>query len=303
MDSTASTSRANGPPQEVLDEILKFFSWNPPLLEIDPCKISKNGKIPKTGTRDFQAGFYDKHLGGEVVLKRVERLPALPAQLAQNVDKSLNSATKLSNLLGFITEEQREKDEEDEHVSMMDEREVANFYGKTTAKYCARVASTLALHPTNWRGNLLYWTQSGPNPDYAISDGYLFFKNKGDGPGKEEREANIETMDPEIRQIYEEMGMSRSPLATWEIKSLTSGTHGVMNAIRNLGEFSWAFCDYPDCLKNNQHDAVKKITAKVIPGPDALSPPWKLPVSLHSLNRNFFKFFAHYTLGKFFRYK
>ena len=98
-----------------------------------------------------------------------------------------------------------------------DEIGVANFYNLTTAKYCAPVASTLALHPraskSEWCG-LLLWTQSVSSSRYAIMGGELQFM---DGVADDEDdeaclEAITDTMDGETRRIFEKMRESRSSL-------------------------------------------------------------------------------------------
>jgi hypothetical protein len=54
---------------------------------------------------------------------------------------------------------------------MTDEKAVASFYNKTTATFCAPVASTFALRLLDWDG-LLVWTQSANVSGYAIADGF-----------------------------------------------------------------------------------------------------------------------------------
>lgn len=283
MDSTgASTSGASGSPPEVLEEIQKLFSWNPPLL-IHKKKQSLSRQT-LTGSKKIAGsrppGFYDKHFGKEIVLQRVEHFSALPTYLARNVDKSLNAATKLPALRGFITAEQRENEDIISNTIMGDEKEVATNYDKTTAKYCSRVASTLALHPTSsWRSCLLYWTQTGPYSDYAIADGHLCFMELAEGvPNKKDREAIVEKMEPETRQIFETMGKDRLSLATWEMEGLAAAPLEVMNAVRGLGKFTWTYWDALDCSVSKTHVKEKEKVKMLNVGPDALDPPWKLPV-------------------------
>ena len=301
MDSTgASTS---GIPTEVHIEIDKLFSWNPPELEL---RLEPNSK--STGTRG--PSFYDKHFKKDFILRKVEHISSLLTQLTENVQNLVEETPNLPGLRGLITAEQREGDISNLNTIMRDENEVALFYQMTTVTYCSRVASTLALHPTSesWRGGLLCWsTQIGPHKDYAIVDGWLCFmqcpKNEDD-PNEIARKANVERMDPETRLIFEEMRKNRSSLATWEIKSITSGPCEVMTAARDFGNFSWVYCDAPDCLVNVQgskHEKARTDVDEAIVGPDALNPPWKLPVSLHSLKRK--KKVVHHPQEKFFKYQ
>jgi len=52
-------------------------------------------------------GFYDKHFSDKLVFKRVERLPSLVQDVANDVDKALRAASPTLPLLcpGFITVE------------------------------------------------------------------------------------------------------------------------------------------------------------------------------------------------------
>ena len=306
MDSTgASTSGASGATDQsdVSVEIHKLFSWNPRELYHDPGSMS-------TKTRGPSESFYDKHFKKDLVLRKVEHISGLLTDLTENVQNLLRKEAP-AVLDGFITAKLRENLSQDLSTFVKDENEVANYYGSTTARYCARVASTLALHPTSksWHHNLLYWTQTSPHSNYAIADGCLCFMSPP-GPKNENhpneigRKANVERMDPEIRLIFEEMRKDRSPLALWEIKSITSGPFEVMVAARDFRNFAWVYCRAPDCPLNVQvsrPEKSRKDVDKAIVGPDALNPPWKLPVSLHSLNRQ--KKVVHHPQEKFFKYQ
>ena len=206
MDFTsASTSRVSGAPPEVLDEIQKLFNWNPPYLKVAKKSLTATGKIKETGTRTF----YDRHFKEEIILKRVERFPNLLTQLVENVDQIFTASTMPSNLLGFITDDLRVEDRRTMGKTMSDESEVADYYKNTTARYCTRVASTLAFHPSRWQSSLLKWTKSGPFSDYAIPDGVLLFVDN-----EEDRELNLKEMDPETRRIFDAMREKKDSLAS-----------------------------------------------------------------------------------------
>lgn len=270
----ASTSTA--PPSEVLDEIHALFSWNPPLLLLDP------DKKPSSASR--QPGFYDKHFSEQFILKRVKPLPSLVPDLAKNVRKALDFASPNLPPLGseFITAAQRKYERRRYARVAKDEKAVANLYDKYAANYCLSVASTLALHPTasisEW-SSLLRWTQSVSSGGYAIMDGELHFERD---PGFEEeitalRAAIVETMEDDVRHIFTEMRDSKAPLATWEMKSLGVGHGEVMVAVPNLGTFSWTLCKASNCPKVSRHRLAIKRVAEVVVGPDAQNPPWSLP--------------------------
>ena len=69
-----------------------------PLLVPDPNKKPTASLVP---------GFYDQHFSDKLVLKRVERLPSLVQDVANDVDKALRAASPTLPLLcpGFITVE------------------------------------------------------------------------------------------------------------------------------------------------------------------------------------------------------
>ncbi|KAK2459413.1 hypothetical protein APHAL10511_008568 [Amanita phalloides] len=66
--------------------------------------------------------------------------------------------------------------------------------------------------------------------------------------------AIAESMESKNRSICKEMRKSRRPLATWGIKS------------------------DDDCNRNSKHQKARKKVEKTPFGPDALAPPWRLPV-------------------------
>ena len=86
---------------ELLDEIKKLFSWNPPNL-IHQMKPSQ--KKPSTTT--CPPAFYDKHFSPNLVVKKVVLLRSLVQDLARNVNEALDAASEtLPPLKGSITAE------------------------------------------------------------------------------------------------------------------------------------------------------------------------------------------------------
>ncbi|KAF8351680.1 hypothetical protein F5887DRAFT_1069354 [Amanita rubescens] len=283
---TEMTSTTVAP--EVLDEIKALFSWNPPRLVPAPKTKSSTDSSASNCSPTL---FYDKHFSSDLVLKKVVRLPSLVQDLAGNVDKVLGALDleTLPPLGGFITAKHRASDRLGLSRVVADEASaVVEFYGRTTARYCPYVASTLALHPSfpQW-GSLLYWTCSAPSPDYANMDGALIFIEEADDDDDDDdyydkyevrRAAIVESMDSKSRAIFEEVRKSRPTLATWEMKSISTGSPEVMTAIHNLGEFSWTSCPANDCDTNIQHKNLKEQgnQAVIQAGPDARAPPWNL---------------------------
>ena len=278
----ASTSTSGtGPSPEVLEEINLLFSWNPPRLVLPKKNSSK-----KSSTATHQPAFYDKHFSSNLVVKKVVRLPSLVQDLARNVDKVLGALATLPPLGTFITAELREFGVERSRRVMKNEKAVVEFYGRTTADYCLFVASTLALHPSSPRwGSLLTWTQSAPSEDYAIMDGQLVFIEEledDDVKKKIRRAAIVESMDSKSRAFVEAITESGSPLATWKMKSLSTGSPEVMTAICTLGElaeFPWVYCTDNDCNTNENHQNKRDLVKLASVGPDAQpeGTPWSLP--------------------------
>ncbi|KAK2463017.1 hypothetical protein APHAL10511_004974, partial [Amanita phalloides] len=273
----ASTSTAESSAAKVLDEIQALFNWNPP-----PLKLLERQTRRSTTSRG--PSFYDRHLSDNLVLKRVVRFPSLVTQLATNVDDALAAASKtLPQTLGyFVTADERKLNKERLNTSVEDEKEVANFYDRTTGTYCACVASALALHPTasfsEWR-SLLLWTQSPRFSGYAIADGILCFMPEKDDT--EKVAAIAKTIESKYHSIFLEMRKNKHPFVTWEIKSLSVGSPGVMIEVPNMGKFSWTTCDDDNC--NALHRRARKQAKETLIGPDALDPPWRLPDDpLHS---------------------
>ena len=111
---------------------------------------------------------------------------------------------------------------------MADEKAVTTFYERTTATFCATVASTLALRIPG----LLMWSQSANVSDYAIADGFLKFA----GPtALADKHALLEeAMDKETLKLFRLMAERRSSLVTHVFKNLAAGGPEVMLAIPNL---------------------------------------------------------------------
>jgi hypothetical protein len=174
------------------------------LLHLNGLKPDADKKL-SASTRP--PAFYDKHFSDQLVLRQVKHLPSLVPDLAANVDCALVAASKtLPPVDRFITARKRERDIWYLNPVVRDEKGVADFYHQTTARFCAHVASTLALHPkastSEWRG-LLEWTQSVSSSGYAIVDGELrIFPARSNDT---RREMIVGTMESETHRIFEEI--------------------------------------------------------------------------------------------------
>lgn len=283
----ASTSAAAASPHIDLKELDDLFAWNPPCLVFFPKQAS--GKKASTSTR--KPAFFDLHFSGKLILKRVVHLPSLVKDLARTVDVALD-ATKhaLPELTGhFPTTEERMKVAERLESYVSDEGGVCELYSRTTAEYCSIVASTLALHPKapRWMP-LIRWTQAVSSSKHAIMGAELTFYQAADTEAGKRREEIIKTMGSGRRHILEMMRKKRSPLMTYEFKSLSAGSEEVMTAVPKLGHFEWAYCRSartpcrpPDHERKKIRDEVEAIGE---PGPDARRSPWDIQVCSYTLH-------------------
>ena len=265
------------PFSEIRQELEALFSWNPPRLVPAPLPP---GEKPSTSTR--LPAFYDKHFSDDLILRRVKRLPSLVQDLAKNVDDAtLAALDTLPPVDDFITAKHRKRDVANLRSVVTDEKGVADFYDKTTARFCTPVASTLALHPkasfSEWR-SLLVWSQSGNTAGYAIADGLLGFISGEDGSedDKSHRALMVEAMEPQTRRLFGTLRESSSPVGTWEMKNAAAGSNEVMIAVPKLGDFTWTSCTDAECFKSSARDRQREIVALVVVGHDAEDPPWNL---------------------------
>jgi hypothetical protein len=185
---------------------------------------------------------------------------------------------------GLLTAKQIERAVVKLDVAMQDEKAVASFYDKTTATFCAPVASTLALHPRtlDWL-NLVVWTQSG-NSAYAIADGFLRIVSSVQSSDKHRAiRAMLENaITDETRVIYRSLRGHFPSLATLEMKNLAAGRYEVIRAIPNLENvpFDWPMCEVPNCveLKTRPRELRRVADVGRVVGPDAENTPWRLPL-------------------------
>ena len=278
-DNVASTPTSTAPAslsEEVRREIEALFNWNP--CHLEPQASSSNSTSKSTSKSTRAPAYFDKHFSKKMLLLHVKHLPSLVQQLQNNVDNTLfaTSAT-LPHTWFPIGTSHRDylMNYTVSHVAK-DEKAVAEIYGKTTAAFCVSLASTIALHPKaskdTWK-NLLLWTQSLRSSAYAIMDGELRII-----PGGGHFDEIVETMDPETRDIVKEMGSSSTSLATWEFKSLATGSEDVMKAVHSFHDFDWTSCSEEQCDLLQPHQNQTNKAESIVIGRDAQNPPWTLDV-------------------------
>ena len=109
----------------------------------------------------------------------------------------------------------------------------------------------------------------------------------------------VETMEREMRRIFEEIRDSRSAFATWEITSPFASPPEVMLAVPNLGKFSWTSCTHLNCSTDQKHINEHRKNADIKVGEDALVPPWNMEVSLFPTKRWDVAYYNHTIGGPF----
>ncbi|KIL60282.1 hypothetical protein M378DRAFT_14258 [Amanita muscaria Koide BX008] len=266
---TSSPSNAlSGIPQELKD----LFSWNPPLLVPRPFP----GRKMSTKTRE--PAFFDKHFTKELKLLHVKRLPSLAHDIATLVDKtiidSFNDGVQFPPSDALLSARQLNSIVRNVGRDKTDEKAVASFYDKTTALFCAPIASTLALRLSDW-DTLLMWTQSANVYGYAIAEGFLQVAGPTDLADKEAQLKEI--MDEETLRLFRSLSTRLASLVTNEFKNMAAGGPEVMLAIPNLSNspsFDWTSCDAPECASATNHERERKNVAEVSVGPDAENTPW-----------------------------
>ena len=82
------------------------------------------------------------------------------------------------------------------------------------------------------------------------------------------------SMDPEIRQVYEKMKGLFPSFSYLEVQE--PRYDAVMNAVGNLGGFSWT---YSECKALDKHNRQRADIARIKVGPDARTPVRDLNVS------------------------
>ncbi|KAM6493938.1 hypothetical protein JOM56_010299 [Amanita muscaria] len=276
------SSSASDPLSEIPQELKDLFSWNPPPLNPLPFLGTK------MSTRTHPPAFFDRHFRPELKLLRVKRLPSLVRDIAAIVDEtimnSFNDGFQFPPSGKLPSAEQLEFSVLNIDWDMADEKAVASFYDKTTATFCAPVASTLALRLSDWN-TLLVWTQSVNVSGYAIADGFLKVASPTNLAKKETQLK--EAMGEETLRHLQVLSTRRASLVTNEFKNLAAGGPEVMLAIPNLSNspsFDWTGCEFPNCALMTHHVKEREKIATVFLGPDAKNTPWTIaPASVSAL--------------------
>jgi hypothetical protein len=237
------------------------------------ARRSLTGKCrPKLVNRRFS----DKHFSEKLKLLRVKRLPSLAHDIAAIVDKTIMDSFNDGVQLPPSDRRMHAWQVIDSIVNnagwaKTDESAVASFYDKTTALFCAPIASTLALRLSEW-ATVLMWTQSANVSGYAIADGFLHFAHPIDLAN---REALLKEVDEETFGLLQSLSTRYASLVTSEFKNMSTDGPEVMLAIPNLSDspsFDWTSCNAPECALARNHETRRE--RKNVVGPDAKNTPW-----------------------------
>lgn len=263
---------------EDLDQLYSLFEWHPPRLQLAPKIMggsrSRSSRLP---------GFYDKHLAPDLICRQLVHVPNLHKKLGSVVDQKIEALRGPDGRIALppinsdiLTSSalRNYQMEEFEH-RMKDEKAIVEFYAKTTGALCVRVASTLALHPSQWR-SVLVWSASTSQRAKAVCDGslqvrsYLPYMDDLLGPDR-------------LKELMA-VGERYKDLATWEMKSLSVGNGGVMLEVMSMvaagGPFPWSKCS-GSCVREKK--ARRHQVERALRGADAaeslsfLTTPWSDP--------------------------
>ena len=270
--ATSSSGPSSDIPWQDLNDLL---SWNPPQL----LPRDLDGKEKKMQPKTRKPAFFDKHFSERLKLLHVKRFPDLVRDIAAIVDGTIADGVPCTSTLSTLSVNHLASRLDS---TVVDEKEVASYYDKTTASSCISVASILAFGVPD----LLRWSQSATASGYAITDGVLHFAD----PTLSAMYATLEkTMGKERVDLIRSLAKRRSALTTQEFKNLVAGGRNVMLAIPRLStlpKFDWTNCDVPDCATMTNHERerrrVREVEANM--GHDARTTPWTLP---HSNNLMF----------------
>ncbi|KAN0125969.1 hypothetical protein V8E52_001176 [Russula decolorans] len=248
-----------------LDDILPkdaqfVLDWNPPQLtqgQLEEADLPPSSMISITDigyTRP--AAFYDRHLAPHLILERVVYFDKLVSTMANTVDQAIEDAVTKRPLPkatiglspGTLIEVQVRNSLKSPKYY---ESAIAEAYTKHAGTYCAPLASTLAIHPSSehW-DSILDWTIAGKAGRWAIADGVLIISPSVFADDKWKKQLLQNEDDGKIG-ILKQLAFHSTPLAIWEMKSLTVGTAQVMEEIAEMGlthaKFLWKKCTLPIC--------------------------------------------------------
>jgi hypothetical protein len=166
--------------------------------------------------------------------------------------------------------------------TMYSERGITESYLMHTSMYCLPIASTLTIHPSSeYWDSILYWTTDGKFKGWAIADGVLLISPRVFEDDQEQRKQQLLEDDDGNQGILEQLASRTTPLAVWEMKSLTEGTAQVMQEIVEMGlthaKFPWKKCALTVC-NHRSWEGLEESRESYDAGFDPHSPPWAFPV-------------------------
>ncbi|KAJ6481945.1 hypothetical protein C8R45DRAFT_1076074 [Mycena sanguinolenta] len=234
---TNSRSTASASPQFIaVQNFLLSAAFLPPQAE---------NHTTSTCTR--KPGKWDRHLGKEYALKKVEYLPSLEDSLSALARDALNvhpSLPPLDELSEFSSALGRAKT----HKAALSitpirvEQDLANYYGQTTAAWCMTAATMLEYQLgicERASVELMEWTTTSKERlSNGLGDGFL--RSTGKYP---------EILPNNVQSKLRHMSRSFPDLAVWEFKNLAVGDTLSPDAILTFTQhssFPWQICEISD---------------------------------------------------------
>ena len=152
-------------------ELQDLFDYSPPAVE----------KVEDPATYRLPFTFFDRHIDPRLSLKRVILVPSFTADVAQVLDRAVQTTKDEGGLLPVIDYE------DDEDMSALftktgrnwgvvlgnkvsDASSVARFYAEVSFLYCSPVGSTFGLSPHSYAWlNVFHFDKAGVEPDEGRS--------------------------------------------------------------------------------------------------------------------------------------
>ncbi|KAF8334395.1 hypothetical protein F5887DRAFT_1256971, partial [Amanita rubescens] len=152
-------------------ELQDLFDYSPPAVE----------QVEDTATYRLPFTFFDRHIDPRLSLKRVILVPSFTADIAQVIDRAVQTTKDEGGLLPLIDY----KDDEDMSAlftkrgrnwgvvrgnKLTDASSVARFYEEVSFIYCSPVGTTFGLSPHSYTWlNIFRFDKAGEEPDEGRS--------------------------------------------------------------------------------------------------------------------------------------
>ncbi|KAF8074046.1 hypothetical protein FPV67DRAFT_783384 [Lyophyllum atratum] len=212
-------------------ELTLLMQWNPPLqspdLDPDDPRVCPSLTAPSI--------FYDKHLDGRLLLKRVQVIP-----LATDISRAVNvtSQSLIARKVPISSHRPRDsfpsqqfRSRYPSRVRIKDAQSLAEAYQETTGLYSSVVSSMFLLHPrANGWESVMIWGCTGPAnagelDAFSQNYGLMFIGGKR---GEEKLQGY---MDERTRETLRIVKRKYNGLAYWEVFAISKEAEDVLEGM------------------------------------------------------------------------